>query len=132
MADTVIPDGHYAVPAPDHPDQRTYWQARRGVLTPWPRRGRYGPWATTPAYDRPAPGSRAYLALLTAHTAWMDAIRTAIAADPAAAQRRFAGEVVRCWICGRRLTDPASRQRGLGPDCWAEQQRSGPVDQPPA
>lgn len=115
-----IPDGYYAVPAPDRPDQRTYWQARHGVLTPWPRQARYGPWAA-PAYTRPSPRSRAYLTWLAAAQSWMDAIRTAIAADPAAAQRRYAAEVVGCWICGRRLTDPVSRDRGIGPDCWAGQ-----------
>jgi len=29
---------------------------------------------------------------------------------------RFTG---RCGCCGRRLTDPASKLRGIGPDCWA-------------
>ena len=24
----------------------------------------------------------------------------------------------RCRKCGRKLTDPASRQRGFGPECW--------------
>ena len=24
-----------------------------------------------------------------------------------------------CGCCGRRLTDPASKLRGIGPDCWA-------------
>jgi hypothetical protein len=41
-------------------------------------------------------------------------------ADEAAAQEarmRFATEQVRCYHCGRRLTDAESRARGLGPDC---------------
>lgn len=24
----------------------------------------------------------------------------------------------RCQNCGRKLTDPESRQRGYGPECW--------------
>ena len=41
----------------------------------------------------------------------------AINADPAAAQMRFAEELTRCYMCGRMLTDAASRARGLGLDC---------------
>jgi hypothetical protein len=44
----------------------------------------------------------------------------AAVADEAAAQEarmRFATEQVRCYRCGRRLTDAESRARGLGPDC---------------
>ena len=26
----------------------------------------------------------------------------------------------RCRKCGRKLTDPISRKRGFGPECWAE------------
>jgi hypothetical protein len=41
----------------------------------------------------------------------------AILADPDAAAMRFARETVRCFLCGRRLTDAVSRARGTGPDC---------------
>jgi len=27
---------------------------------------------------------------------------------------------VKCRRCGRKLTDPESRERGYGPECWAE------------
>ena len=26
----------------------------------------------------------------------------------------------RCRKCGRKLTDPISRERGFGPECWGE------------
>jgi len=42
-----------------------------------------------------------------------------ILADPLAASMRFAKESIRCYRCGRRLTDKDSRARGLGPDCAA-------------
>lgn len=41
----------------------------------------------------------------------------AIAADPAAAMRRYAAELGRCGFCGRTLTDEVSRAAGIGPDC---------------
>lgn len=40
-----------------------------------------------------------------------------IAADPQAARMTFARESVRCYLCGRKLTDTVSRARGIGPDC---------------
>ncbi len=31
---------------------------------------------------------------------------------------RFGQFTGRCGCCGRRLTDPTSKLRGIGPDCW--------------
>ena len=45
------------------------------------------------------------------------AVAESIKADPMGCQMRFAAETVRCYTCGRRLTDEASRVRGQGPDC---------------
>lgn len=42
-----------------------------------------------------------------------------IAVDPAAAQMRYGVELGRCYACGRTLTDPVSRDMGIGPDCRA-------------
>ena len=56
--------------------------------------------------DRPAARERAEAVAL-------------ILADPLAASLTFAREQVRCYRCGRRLTDKESRARGLGPDCAA-------------
>jgi hypothetical protein len=41
----------------------------------------------------------------------------AILADPHDAALTFARETVRCFTCGRRLTDAVSRAAGQGPDC---------------
>lgn len=41
----------------------------------------------------------------------------AILADPIAAREQFARETVHCFRCGRKLTDQASRDRGVGPEC---------------
>jgi GNAT superfamily N-acetyltransferase len=41
-----------------------------------------------------------------------------IAADVNGAMARYGQEIGACGRCGRTLTDDASRQRGIGPDCW--------------
>lgn len=40
--------------------------------------------------------------------------------DPHAAQMLYAGELGRCYSCGRTLTDEKSRQLGIGPVCRGE------------
>ena len=42
-----------------------------------------------------------------------------IGEDPDAARALFVSETVRCFRCGRLLTDEISRERGMGPDCAA-------------
>lgn len=41
----------------------------------------------------------------------------AIAIDPRAASERYGRELGVCGVCGRTLTDEASRARGIGPIC---------------
>ena len=41
------------------------------------------------------------------------------AAQPLVAMQRYGQEIGRCGNCNRTLTDEQSRQRGIGPDCWA-------------
>ena len=48
--------------------------------------------------------------------------------DPAAAQRRFAAELTRCYCCGRMLTDADSRVRGMGPECYGRGRGRGALD----
>ena len=33
---------------------------------------------------------------------------------------RHIGPRARCFICGRRLTDPVSIKYGVDPDCWGD------------
>jgi hypothetical protein len=47
-------------------------------------------------------------------------VYAAILADPAAASKCFSDETVCCQVCGRRLTDPESREIGIGPICRKE------------
>ena len=46
-----------------------------------------------------------------------DAILARIAEDPRAAGMLYATKTVRCYLCGRQLTDDESRDRGVGPVC---------------
>lgn len=38
--------------------------------------------------------------------------------DPFEARVRYGKLIGACGYCGRKLTDPESRARGIGPDCW--------------
>ena len=40
--------------------------------------------------------------------------------DPHKARVRYGRLIGSCGYCGRKLTDPLSRSRGIGPDCWEE------------
>ena len=37
----------------------------------------------------------------------------------------------RCRKCGRKLTDPESRARGFGPECWQSIKGTQPADADP-
>lgn len=43
-----------------------------------------------------------------------------VEAGLAESQMLYANELGRCWRCGKTLTDQASRDRGMGPDCAAK------------
>lgn len=97
MAATAKPT-YYAVPDPDTGDM-TYWmRTGRGELKAWPTR----------RYDTRLCG-KPYV--------WMAAIRGAIEANPDVARARFAAFTSHCCICGKFLTDEASKVWGIGPDC---------------
>lgn len=51
------------------------------------------------------------------HGAAPDVLATVVA-DPKAAMKAFADELGVCAKCHRDLTDPVSRERGIGPECW--------------
>jgi predicted RNA-binding Zn-ribbon protein involved in translation (DUF1610 family) len=46
------------------------------------------------------------------------AIAVKINADPKTAMKEYGVRLGMCGVCGRSLTDPESRSRGIGPDCW--------------
>jgi hypothetical protein len=43
-----------------------------------------------------------------------------VAARPEASAKIYAAESERCYVCGKKLTDPDSKRRGIGPDCFAQ------------
>ena len=73
--------------------------------------------------DVPFPrGSAEAKAFIHAHFQRVRAARAAILAeiqaDEAIAAVRFAQSCDRCFKCGRSITDPESRVRGVGPECF--------------
>ena len=46
-------------------------------------------------------------------------IYTLINANPKDAMRQYGIQLGHCGKCGKSLTDPESRRRGIGPDCWS-------------
>lgn len=50
---------------------------------------------------------------------WFALVFAAIARDTAATRALFVEITGKCYVCGRKLTDPNSKARGIGPDCWA-------------
>ena len=50
---------------------------------------------------------------------WDQRYLAAIVADLPQARRRYGRFTTKCAWCGRKLTDAASKMRGIGPDCYA-------------
>lgn len=104
---------YFAVADPDSSSAMTFWRRdESGELRPHPPRKRYGP--TPPAGSR---GIRRQIWDLYHRGPWLARVRAAIDADPEAAALAFASLTNCCRVCGRTLTDPESRERGIGPDC---------------
>lgn len=115
---------YYAVPDPDDPGRMVYLRRNaRGHLDPWPAKARYGP----VLYKRDVPAGlkgedrQAWISEWIARNSrrWWAAVRQAVADDPDTAQARFAALCTRCCMCGRVLTDQASKAYGIGPECRA-------------
>lgn len=125
MTNSVIPDGHYAVHAPDDHGQITYWRistkGRSHGLKPWPAKASYGPVLLVQDIPQELRGQQRqdWVTRWTAevHRPWHTAIRDAITTDLAGAAKRFADLTTRCCCCGRSLTDEYSKCVGIGPDC---------------
>lgn len=113
---------YYAVYDPADPGRITYWrETPSGGRKPWPGKASYAP----VLYKRDVPGElnkadrRAWINawFREQQPKWYEAIDAAIDADPVAARARFASLTSRCCLCGRTLTDPASKCYGIGPEC---------------
>ncbi len=116
--------GYYAVPDPAG-DSMTYWRrGARGAVKPWPVKARYGPVLYTKEVPAVLKGTarREWVGkwYSTVRTPWDEAIQGAIQADPVGCRARFTVFTSRCCVCGRTLTDDASKVFGIGPDCRAE------------
>lgn len=113
-----IPTGYYATPDPDQPEQLTLWHITDTTWKAWPARARYGPKLLRKDVPKDHAGR---LAAIRAHnavlTVWNTRVIDTIQADPAKAAAAFAQHSVRCFCCGRNLTDPRSKTLGVGPDC---------------
>jgi hypothetical protein len=113
---TDLPQGHYAWPIyADDADElgvpigyQTFRRTDIGI-----RRGAAHPLAGVD------------LATVAANMLNLDEIGHLIAADPERARQEFSRFTGRCYVCGRLLTDPDSKVRGIGPDCWRALGRDG-------
>jgi hypothetical protein len=100
-----VPEGHYATPSATGNNDLDFWRVDR------PTEGR---WAGR-VFVKRVIGGRADQAVRGAEA--IDALRAICADHPHHAMVLYGQEVGRCGRCNRHLTDEASRQRGLGPDC---------------
>ncbi len=115
---TDLAAGYYAATDPDDPGIVTCWRwsatGRRRGFQRWSGGALYGV-PTRPSRGRPP---RPWTdEVRRAGGAWLDDVFGTIRADPARAARLFASVTGSCYSCGRRLTDPQSVARGIGPDC---------------
>lgn len=120
---------YYAVPDPNDASVMTYWRRdKRGQLQPWPERARYGPHLTRADLPLELHGRHrdewAASWMREVRAPWMSEVQRVIDDRPDEAAGRFAVFATRCCMCGRVLTDPASKTYGIGPEC-----RSGLSDE---
>lgn len=100
MAD--VPDGHYAVQAAGDSQLGFY---RVGTTKRGFRK-----------LHRQLSDDHIYISPQDPHN---EAVWIAIAADPAAAAKRYGHELGICGVCSRTLTNEISRELGIGPVCRA-------------
>lgn len=100
-----VPESRYALG--EEPDVRFYRVNK-------PKKGKWVGWTFI---DRIV-GSPGDFRKVTTSRQEREAAMTEIAADPLAAGKRFADKAGVCARCSAALTDPESRDRGYGPDCW--------------
>ena len=100
--ESTVAAGRYAVQLADD-DQLRFYKVDTPTEGRWAGRTFVNMYASDDRY--PVRGARATQVL------------AAIAADPQAAMLRYGQEIGACGHCGRKLTDEASRARGIGPVC---------------
>lgn len=98
-----IKPGHYALVDPDDPALILAVRVR-GIRPP-----------TFTVYGSGTPGRTRQ----RGHD-WLGRVYAAIAADVEGTRALFGEVAGRCAMYGRTLTDPDSKARGVGPDCWAK------------
>lgn len=117
---------YFAVVDPSDAGRMTYWRRTDRGIAPWPVRARYGPRLTRTDLPADLRHTARHARRLQEyvrdwhrqHTVpWHQAVCDAIDADPQGCAARFAAFTIRCCYCGRKLTDPASKTYGIGPDC---------------
>jgi hypothetical protein len=102
-----IPDGHYAIPSLTGNNDLDFFRVDR------PEEGQ---WAGRIFLKRVIGGKPDQNVRGKTIRAALEAI-----ADAGIEKSRelYGREIGRCWRCNRHLTDELSRQRGIGPDCYA-------------
>lgn len=113
---------YFAVPDPDSGDMTYWYQDKYNRLASWPpKKSHYGPRAPkcpegVDQYDH-LPVLRQWVDEV--RHPWWNKVKAEIARDPDAASARFAQFSSRCCVCGKTLTDAASKVYGIGPECRA-------------
>ena len=109
-----IPAGRYALDsAPDAQGaaHTVFWHLDK------PEDGRWAGWAFLKVQRGPETGRFSTIRPDGLASPAAAAVLEKIAVDPRAAAQRYGWEVGECSICGRALTDEASRRLGVGPTC---------------
>lgn len=127
---TRLPEGYFAVPIFDDFSEATVlgYRLYRRRVPKTSKTGRvygrdgftvgaiYG--ATEDARDRIKAITNAEIALYGGYRwAWVRAQVADLLTDPALYRRAYGMVTGRCGWCGRALTDPDSKLRGVGPEC---------------
>jgi hypothetical protein len=112
---------YFAVPDPDDAERMTYWRMSSRGLVSWPPAARYGPRLLKRDVPRDLRGAAkaewVHAWFQNTRFTWQASVIAAINADQHAAAARFAVFAIRCYCCGRALTDPQSKTLGIGPEC---------------
>ncbi|QSE72198.1 DUF6011 domain-containing protein [Rhodococcus sp. PSBB049] len=111
--------GYYSIRDP-HDGSVTHWcrPEKQAILKAWPTKANPGP----KLYAKDVPKGEGRIPFMrewndTVAIPYAQAVHAAIMTDPVQAGARFAAWCTRCCLCGKTLTDPASKCYGVGPEC---------------